>query len=99
MRFNIPYGKHHISNNDVKQVVSALKSDFITQGKISKHFEKALASNVNSKFSSVFNSASSALIAACLALDIKKVMRFGQHQSHIWQRLIVQFMLELILSL
>lgn len=72
MRFNIPYGKHYISNNDVKQVVSALKSDLITQGKISKHFEKALASNVNSKFSSVFNSASSALIAACLALDIKK---------------------------
>ena len=72
MNYNIPYGKHYISSNDVKKVVSALKSDFITQGEISINFENALVKKVKSNYASVFNSASSALIAACMAINIKK---------------------------
>ena len=50
MNYNIPYGKHYISSNDVKKVVSALKSDFITQGEISINFENALVKKVKSNY-------------------------------------------------
>ena len=37
----IPYGKHHIDQDDIKSVIKVLKSDNLTQGPLIKIFENA----------------------------------------------------------
>ncbi len=68
----IPYGKHIIDQDDINEVVSVLKSDFLTQGPLVPKFEQELSSYVGSKFSLAMNSATSALHSACLALGLKE---------------------------
>ena len=68
----IPYGKQYISDNDVKEVVNVLRSDFITQGPIVPKFEKKLCDYTGAKYAVAVNSATSALHIACLSLGLKK---------------------------
>ncbi|MDC0042985.1 UDP-4-amino-4,6-dideoxy-N-acetyl-beta-L-altrosamine transaminase [Paracoccaceae bacterium] len=68
----IPYGKQVISSQDIDSVVSVLKSDFLTQGPVVPHFEKAFAKKVQAEFAVAVNSATSALHIACLALCVSK---------------------------
>ena len=65
----IRYNQPNISNLDIVAVNRVLKSEQITQGKVSNNFHNALIKYTNSKYCSIFNSASTALIAACKALD------------------------------
>lgn len=67
----IPYGKQHITQQDVDSVIEVLKSDFLTQGPKVPLFEKAVANKVGSKYALAVNSATSALHIACLALNLK----------------------------
>ena len=39
----IPYGRQHITDDDVAAVEAVLRSDFLTQGPAVPAFEKALA--------------------------------------------------------
>lgn len=71
MKNYIPYGKHNITKGDIKAVIDVLKKKNITQGEMVPKFEKKLSNRVNSKFSVAFNSATSALHTACLALGLK----------------------------
>ena len=66
----IPYGKQSISHEDIDAVVKVLKSPLITQGPVVPLFEKELSMAVCSKYAVAFNSATSALHSACLALGI-----------------------------
>lgn len=66
----IPYGKQNISNKDIEKVIEVLKSDFITQGPIVHQFEEKVANYCRAKNAIAFNSATSALHAACLALGV-----------------------------
>ena len=68
----IPYAKQSIDNNDIKNVIKSLKSEFITQGKITEKFEKKISDYVNSKYACVVNSATSGLYLACKILNLKK---------------------------
>lgn len=68
----IPYGKQEITQSDIDAVVEALKSPLITQGPKAQEFEKKVASKVGAQFSVSFNSATSALHCAALALDLGK---------------------------
>ena len=68
----IPYGKQKISEDDIKQVIDVLRSDFITQGPKVPEFESSISKYVGSKFSVAVNSATSALHISCLALGLKK---------------------------
>ena len=68
----IRYSEQYIDQTDISEVVKTLKSDFITTGPQVSIFEKKLSKKVNSKYSVVFNSATSALHSACLALGLKK---------------------------
>ncbi|MEY8215312.1 MAG: UDP-4-amino-4,6-dideoxy-N-acetyl-beta-L-altrosamine transaminase, partial [Colwellia sp.] len=73
----IPYGRQDISDEDIRAVVAALKSDFITQGPKVAEFEQAIAkhcqyNNGQTPFAVATNSATSALHIACLALDVGK---------------------------
>ena len=56
--------------NDIKSVLKALKSDFITQGPLVPEFEKNICQKVSSNFAVTVNSATSALHIACLALGL-----------------------------
>jgi len=68
----IPYAKQSIDNKDVKNVAKALKSEFITQGKLSKKFEKEISKFVKAKYVCAVNSATSGLYLACRILNLKK---------------------------
>ncbi len=68
----IPYSRQVITSEDKKKVEKVLNSNFLTQGKLLNIFEKKLASTVNAKFATGFNSATSALHISCLALGVKK---------------------------
>lgn len=66
----IPYGRHDISDDDIADVVSVLRSDFLTQGPAVAAFEHALSSYCGVPHAVAVNSATSALHIACLALGV-----------------------------
>ena len=66
----IPYGRHFIDDADIAAVVSALRSDSITQGDCVPLFENGICELVGATFSVAVNSATSALHLACLALEV-----------------------------
>ena len=68
----IPYSCQNIDNADIKAVLQALRGEYITQGPLINKFEDKICDSVNSKYSIVVNSATSALHLACLALQLKK---------------------------
>ena len=68
----IEYGKHTIDKNDYLSIKEVLASNFLTQGKVAKTFEKKFSLVTNSKFSQSFNSCTSALIASCITLGLKR---------------------------
>ena len=67
----ISYGKQSIDSQDIKKVIKSLKSDYLTQGPLVKDFEKKLAINFKSKFSTVLSNASAALYLIGKILDWK----------------------------
>ncbi len=67
----IRYNEPNISSTDILAVNKVLRSTQLTQGKVSNIFQNALIKYTNSKYCLLFNSASTALIAACKALDFK----------------------------
>lgn len=72
MTIKIPYGKQFLFKKDIVAVNKVLNSNTLTQGNIEKKFENNISKYVNSKHAILFNSASSGLLAACLALDLTK---------------------------
>ena len=66
----IPYGRQHITDDDVAAVEAVLRSDFLTQGPAVPAFEKALADYCGAEHAVAVNSATSALHIACLALGV-----------------------------
>ncbi len=68
----LPYSRQDISEQDIQSVNNVLRSEFLTQGNVYKEFENAIAAKVKSKYCISFNSATSALHIACLALGLRK---------------------------
>ena len=68
----IPYGRQHISDDDIQAVVDVLKSDFLTQGPVVPAFEKAVCDYTGAQYAVAVNSGTSALHVACLALGLSK---------------------------
>ena len=66
----IPYGRQQISEADIHEVESVLRSDFLTQGPVVPKFEAKFSELVGAAHSVAVNSATSALHLACLALDV-----------------------------
>jgi UDP-4-amino-4,6-dideoxy-N-acetyl-beta-L-altrosamine transaminase len=71
MMKRIPYGRHFISEEDLKAVKSALLSDFITQGQHSEEFEKAFAEYTGAKYAVAVSNGTAALHIAAKAAGIK----------------------------
>lgn len=67
----IPYGRQHITDEDIQAVVDTLKSDFLTQGPKIKEFEQAFADYVGSKYAIAVSNGTAALHLNALALGVK----------------------------
>lgn len=72
MKKNIPYAKHCIDQDDIKSVVSVLKSDWLTTGPKVDEFEKSFANYVGAKFAVAVSSGTAALHTAAFATGICK---------------------------
>lgn len=68
----IPYGKQVITDEDIQAVVSALKSDYLTQGPLISEFESKFANYIGSKYAVAVSNGTAALHLCALALNVKE---------------------------
>ncbi|WP_343859834.1 UDP-4-amino-4,6-dideoxy-N-acetyl-beta-L-altrosamine transaminase [Aliiglaciecola litoralis] len=68
----IPYGKHHVDDNDIAAVIDVLQNQFLTQGSAVPEFEAALQDYTGAQYATAVNSATSGLHVACLALGVEQ---------------------------
>jgi UDP-4-amino-4,6-dideoxy-N-acetyl-beta-L-altrosamine transaminase len=68
----IPYGRQNIDQNDIDAVVSALQSDYLTQGPKVKDFEIKFAEYIGANYAVAVNNATSGLHLSVLALNLSK---------------------------
>ena len=66
----IPYGKHHIDNEDIEAVVNVLRSGTLTQGPSIEKFEKTVAEYVGAKYALAVSSGTAALHLSALAAGL-----------------------------
>ncbi len=66
----IPYAQPHIDRADRKAVDNVLHGTVLTQGRIVKEFEGAICDYTGAKYAVTFNSGTSALHTAYLAVDL-----------------------------
>jgi UDP-4-amino-4,6-dideoxy-N-acetyl-beta-L-altrosamine transaminase len=72
MNHSIPYGKQHISKEDIDAVIQTLTSDFLTQGPKVKEFEDNFAKYVEAKYVVAVSNGTAALHLCALALGVDK---------------------------
>jgi UDP-4-amino-4,6-dideoxy-N-acetyl-beta-L-altrosamine transaminase len=70
MQNSIPYGRQNITEEDIQEVVKALRSDFLTQGPKIAEFEVAFASYVGAKYAVAVSNGTAALHLCCMALNV-----------------------------
>lgn len=68
----LPYGFHWIGDDDIKEVVSVLKGDWIIMGPKVKEFEDAICKYIGCKHGVAVNSGTSALDIAIASLGLRK---------------------------
>jgi perosamine synthetase len=66
----IPYGKHHIDEEDIQAVVAVLKSGVLTQGPTVEAFEQAIADYVGVRYAVAVSSGTAALHLSALAAGV-----------------------------
>lgn len=66
----IPYGRQDVSEEDIREVVDVLRSDWITQGPAVENFEAAVAAYCNVPYAVAVSSGTAALHLACRALGL-----------------------------
>jgi dTDP-4-amino-4,6-dideoxygalactose transaminase len=69
---SINYGRHFLDSKDLKYVNKVLKNEMITRGPLISKFENYLSKFTSSKFTTVCNNGTSAIMLAFLGLNIKK---------------------------
>lgn len=68
----LPYGRHHIDENDIEAVVRVLRSGALTQGPEIARFERRLAEYVGARFAVAVSNGTAALHIACLAAGVRE---------------------------
>lgn len=66
----IPYGKHHIDEEDIQAVADVLRSGILTQGPAIEAFEQAIAKYTGAKYAVALSSGTAALHLAALAAGV-----------------------------
>ncbi len=67
----IPYGRQHITEEDIQAVVEVLKSDYLTQGPMISKFEEAFADYIGCEFAVAVSNGTAALHLCTLALGVQ----------------------------
>ena len=67
----IPYGKHHLDEDDIQAVVDVLRSGVLTQGPAVEVFERAIADYVGVTYAVAVANGTAALHLAALAADVR----------------------------
>jgi len=67
----IPYGRQHIAEEDIQEVVNVLRSERLTQGPAIPAFEKAFARYVNAPYAVAVSNGTAALHLSVLSLGLK----------------------------
>lgn len=83
---NIPYGRQHITEEDIQAVSEVLRGDYLTQGPSIAQFEQAFASYVGATLAAVSNG-TTALHLAALALGVKPGTRVISTPNYLLQHL------------
>ena len=68
----IPYGRQHITDEDIQAVIDVLKSDYLTQGPKIAEFEAAFAEYIGCKYAVAVSNGTAALHLSALALSTKQ---------------------------
>ena len=68
----IPYGKQHITDQDINAVVNVLRSDYLTQGPQIELFEDSFKAKIGAKFAVAVANGTAALHLSAMALGIQK---------------------------
>lgn len=68
----LPYGRQWLDEDDIRDVVDVLKSDYLTTGPKIAEFEQAFARYVGVKYAVAIANGTAALHAACFAAGIKE---------------------------
>ena len=72
---SIPYGRQHITQDDIDAVVETLQSDYLTQGPKVAEFENAFANYVGAKYAVAVTNGTAALHLSALALGVNEGSR------------------------
>jgi UDP-4-amino-4,6-dideoxy-N-acetyl-beta-L-altrosamine transaminase len=67
----IPYGKHHITDEDIQAVIEVLYSSNLTQGPKIREFESAFAKYVGAKHAVAVSNGTAALHLSAMVLNVK----------------------------
>lgn len=70
MRRSISYGRQTIDEDDIRAVVSALRSDYLTQGPLCEEFEKAICGYTGARYAVACANGTAALHLACMAAGV-----------------------------
>ncbi|ARC85318.1 UDP-4-keto-6-deoxy-N-acetylglucosamine 4-aminotransferase [Clostridium argentinense CDC 2741] len=68
----LSYGKQNIDEDDIQEVIKALKSDYLTTGPYVKIFEENIANYVGASYAVAFSNGTAALHGACFAAGIEE---------------------------
>ena len=68
----IPYGRQHITEEDIQAVIEALKSDYLTQGPRISEFEANFAKYIGAKYAIAVANGTAALHLCTMALGVKE---------------------------
>ena len=69
----LPYGRHHIDEDDINSIINLLKNDGdIAQGPMISNFEEEFAKYVGSEYAVAVTSCTAGLHLSCLAIDLEK---------------------------
>jgi UDP-4-amino-4,6-dideoxy-N-acetyl-beta-L-altrosamine transaminase len=66
----IPYGRQHVTDDDVQAVIDVLKADYLTQGPKVSAFENAFSDYIGSKYAVAVSNGTAALHLCALALKV-----------------------------
>lgn len=67
----IPYGRHHITDEDIQAVVDVLRSKNLTQGPKIGEFEKAFSEYIGAKYAVAVSNGTAALHLSAMVLNVK----------------------------
>ncbi len=70
--YSIPYGRQHITKEDLEAIAETMQSDYLTQGPKIQEFEEAFAKYIGSKYAVTVSNGTAALHLSAMALNVSE---------------------------